>query len=230
MAAKEEMVYRISWKNRLARAVLRPLFRGVFRLLFRVTIVGMENIPQEGSYLITPNHVSLYDPPLVLAFWPVAPEVAGAAAVWRRPGQALLAKLYGGLRIHREEYDRQVLRDIRAVLQAGRPLLIAPEGTRSHAPGLQRAKPGVAYLAEKTKVPIVPVGVVGTTDDVLLRALKGKRPHLELRIGRPFTLPPIRGKGAERRAARQRNADLVMIEIARLLPEEYRGEYRHAIA
>jgi hypothetical protein len=47
-----------------------------------------------------------------------------------------------------------------------------------------------------------------------------------MRIGRPFRLPPIQGKGEARRESRQRNADLVMAHIAGLLPEEYRGVYR----
>jgi hypothetical protein len=48
---------------------------------------------------------------------------------------------------------------------------------------------------------------------------------LEMRIGNPIQLPPVEGKGAERRDSRQRNADLVMCHIAGLLPEEYRGVY-----
>jgi hypothetical protein len=46
-----------------------------------------------------------------------------------------------------------------------------------------------------------------------------------MHIGKPFHLPPVEGKGAERRESRQRNADLVMRHIAGLLPENYRGVY-----
>ena len=66
---------------------------------------------------------------------------------------------------------------------------------------------------------------MGTPDDFLKRGLKGKRPLLELRVGKPFHLPPVEGRGQPRRAARQRNADLVMQHIAGLLPPEYRGVY-----
>jgi 1-acyl-sn-glycerol-3-phosphate acyltransferase len=90
---------------------------------------------------------------------------------------------------------------------------------------MQPAKPGIAYIAEQTGLPIVPVGIVGTTDDFFQKASKGGRPQLEMHIGKPFHLPPVEGKGAERRLSRQRNADLVMRHIAGLLPEEYRGAY-----
>jgi hypothetical protein len=72
---------------------------------------------------------------------------------------------------------------------------------------------------------VVPVGLVGTTDDVLKRVRRLQRPRLEMRIGKSFTLPPIEGSGAARREARQGNADTVMQHIARLLPPEYRGVY-----
>ena len=111
------------------------------------------------------------------------------------------------------------------LLRSGRPLAIAPEGGRSHEVGLRRARPGVAYLMDRARVPVVPVGVVGSTDDMLERALRGERPLLEMRIGEPFLLPPIEGRGEARREARQSNADLVMGHIAALLPEKYHGVY-----
>jgi 1-acyl-sn-glycerol-3-phosphate acyltransferase len=102
---------------------------------------------------------------------------------------------------------------------------MAPEGGRSHKPGMNPAKPGIAFIAEQTGLPIIPVAIVGTTDDFFSKASKGKRPQLEMHIGKPFHLPPVEGKGAERRESRQRNADLVMRHIAGLLPENYRGVY-----
>jgi 1-acyl-sn-glycerol-3-phosphate acyltransferase len=112
-----------------------------------------------------------------------------------------------------------------AVLRSGYPLLIAPEGGRSHAPGLRVAKPGIAYLVEQSGVPVIPVGIVGTTDDFLQTALHAKHPQVEMHIGRPIQLPLVEGKGTDRREARQHNADLVMRQIAELLPENYRGIY-----
>jgi len=111
------------------------------------------------------------------------------------------------------------------ILEAGYPLLIAPEGARSHVPGLLRAKPGAAYLVEKTHVPVVPICLVGTTEDFWQRAKRGERPPLEIRIGRPIQLPEITVRGTRRHEARQSNADLVMRHIAGLLPAEYRGVY-----
>jgi 1-acyl-sn-glycerol-3-phosphate acyltransferase len=219
------MAYTVPFKIRLARAILRPAFRLVFHLLSQVTITGLENVPKHGPYLIAINHVSLFEPPFILAFWPTAPEAAGATDIWSRPGQSVLARLYGGIPVHRGEYDRQLLDTLLGVLRAGYPLLIAPEGGRSHTPGMRRALPGVAFLVEKTNIPVLPVGLIGTTDDFLQRALRGDRPTLYMHIGAPIHLPAVGGKGDERRLARQRNVDQIMYAIASLLPAEYRGVY-----
>jgi 1-acyl-sn-glycerol-3-phosphate acyltransferase len=72
---------------------------------------------------------------------------------------------------------------------------------------------------------VIPLAIVGTTPDFWQRARRGERPSLEMRIGKPVTLPDITVKGADRHEARQYNADLVMRHIAGLLPLEYRGVY-----
>ena len=220
-----ELGYRLPLRTRLFRAVLRPFFRGLFHVLSRVRITGKENVPQSGPYLITINHVSTFEPPFALAFWPVAAEAAGAVDIWDRTGQSLLARLYGGIPVHRGEYDRKLVDTLLSVLKSGRPLLIAPEGGRTHTLAMRRALPGAAYLADLAEVLVVPAGVVGTSDDFLDRALHGHRPEIEMRIGPPFRLPAITGKGEERRRARQMNTDLIMQRIAALLPAEYHGVY-----
>lgn len=225
MLFKNKPAYRVPLPNRIARIILRPLFRAVFHLFSPITINGTENIPPRGPYIVAINHVSLYEAPFIVAFWPVELEAMGASDIWDRKGQNLLVRLYHGIQVHRGEYDRVLVDKVLAVLNSGRPLLIAPEGTRSHKPGMQRAYPGIGYLMEKAKAPVVPVGIVGTTDDYLRKALHFKRPALEMHIGKPITIPVITAKGEERRKLRQQIADLVMVKIAELLPPEYRGVY-----
>jgi hypothetical protein len=66
---------------------------------------------------------------------------------------------------------------------------------------------------------------VGTTDDFWKKASRGQRPLLEMHIGKPISLPVPDGRGADRRDARQKNADLVMRHIAGMVPANYRGFY-----
>ena len=221
--------YHVPLKFRISRPILKTVFRGIFHLLARVTITGRDNIPYGQRYLVAMNHVSIFDPPLAGAFWPEQLEIIGAADVFEKPGQGQVLKAYGVIPVHRGDYDRTLFNKIISVIKAGYPLLIAPEGGRSHVPGMRRAMPGIAYIVEQTHVPVVPAALVGTTEDFWQRAKRGERPPLEIRIGRPIVLPDITAKGNEKHEARQNNADLVMRHLAGLLPEEYRGVYAGSV-
>jgi 1-acyl-sn-glycerol-3-phosphate acyltransferase len=221
--------YHVPLKFRISRPILKTVFRGIFHLLARITITGRENIPYGQRYLVAMNHVSIFDPPLAGAFWPEQLEIIGAADVFEKPGQGQVLKAYGVIPVHRGDYDRTLFNKIISVIKAGYPLLIAPEGGRSHVPAMRRAMPGIAYIVEQTHVPVVPAALVGTTVDFWQRAKRGERPSLEIRIGKPIILPDITAKGNEKHEARQNNADLVMRHLAGLLPEEYRGIYAGSV-
>jgi cytidylate kinase len=218
--------YQPTLKTRVFRWLFAPVFRLLFHILCGVDIFNKENVPSSGPYIIAYNHISNYEPPLLLAFWPEFPEAVAGHDVFDRGGLSFFVRGYGALPVKRGEYDRKIIDLMLWVLASGRPLLIAPEGGRSHQPGLREARSGVAYLMDRARVPVVPVGIVGTSDEMLKLALRGKRPRLQIHIGKPFELPPIEGRGEERRAARQANADLVMRHIAAVLPPEYWGIYK----
>ncbi|MBM3180955.1 MAG: 1-acyl-sn-glycerol-3-phosphate acyltransferase [Chloroflexi bacterium] len=217
--------YHVPFHIQINRSFLRPAIRTLFHILGRVKVSGRENIPFGKPYVIAMNHISIFDPPLVITFWPEQPEVIGAADVFEKKGQGALLSMYGVIPVHRGDYDRILLEKVLAILKAGRPLAIAPEGGRSHEPAMRRAMPGIGYIVEHAQVPVVPVGLVGTTDDFWQRAKRGEKPDLEMRIGRPIHFPHMTQKGVGRRKARQHNADLVMRYIAGLLPEDYHGVY-----
>lgn len=218
-------VYRVPFRFRLSRPLLRAAFRGIFHVLANVTITGKENVPYRKPYVVAINHVSIYDPPFAASFWPESLEIIGASDVFEKPDQGQLLKAYGVIPVHRGEYDRALFLRVIAAIQAGYPLLIAPEGGRSHVTAMRRALPGVAYIVEQTKVPVLPAALVGTTEDFWHRATHGDRPTLEMHIGKPIVLPENTAKGKDRHEVRQANADLVMRHLAGLLPEDYRGAY-----
>lgn len=217
--------YHVSFGNRTGRWIIRAVGRILYRSLARIKIEGLENVPARGAYLIAFNHISIFEPPFILTHWPVAPEALGAVEVWREPDKRFLAQMYGGIPIDRDQVSREPLLNAVRALRCGYPLMMAPEGRLSRQPGLRRAKWGIAYLAEKAAVPVVPVGITGSTGDFLKRVVALKRPLLEMRIGRPFILPRLETVHPDRREALQRNSDRVMASIAALLPLEYRGVY-----
>lgn len=217
--------YLVSPGNRIGRRIVRAVGRTLYRAFARPKICGLENVPVRGAYIIAFNHISIFEPPFILTFWPVAPEALGAVEVWREPDKKFLAHLYGGIPLDRDQVSREALMQAVRVLRSGYALLISPEGRLTCQPGLRRAKWGVAYLAEKAGVPVLPVGIVGSTGDFLEQVATFKRPRLEMRIGKLIYLPALAAVSNDHREALRQNADRVMAHIAALLPPDYRGVY-----
>lgn len=204
--------------------VARPAFRILFHVLSRIEIEGRANIPAKGGYLVACNHVSIYEPPLVLSFWPTALEVAAAIDVFDRPQQGALVRLYGSLPVHRGEFDRQLIETMIAMLMAGRAVLIFPEGGRTHTPGLRKAWTGTSYVAARAGVDVIPVGVAGT--EILGQSIREHhRTRLKMRIGEPVHTPAIDLRSPERKQALVDHTDNIMRSIAALLPGSHRGMY-----
>ncbi len=225
MSPRYQLPHRVGWR-RWVRPTLKLLFWDLLlRRVFRITVEGLEHVPARPPYLVIYNHVSVLDPPLILATWPIWLEAVAASDVLRRIAHAPFTWLYGIIPVDRGKPDRAFLDYVVGVLHQGYALALAPEGTRSHTPGMQRAWTGLAYIADQSNVPIVPVGLIGTEDQALYRALRLKRPRVTVRIGEPFRLPPLASWPVPRKWARRYNTDLAMYRIAALLPPEYRGVY-----
>ncbi len=220
-----EEQYSVPLHIRFNRRFLRVFFRILFRLLGKVELYGMDKIPKHNRYLVAFNHISLVEIPFIGAFWPVIIEIIGATVVWDRPGVSIVARMWAGIQVNRTEFDREVFKNIMQIIDADFPLMISPEGTRSHTPGLARGKPGIAYIIDKAGLPVLPVAVVGNTLDFLREGIRGKRPTIQMIVGDIIHLPPLTGRGEERRDMRQQNTDIIMARVAELLPESYQGVY-----
>ncbi|MEJ2601623.1 MAG: lysophospholipid acyltransferase family protein [Anaerolineales bacterium] len=203
--------------------LIRIIIRGLFNTLTRVRIQGIENVPQTGACLLAVNHLSMLEPPLVFGLIKREKITALVAKKYRRKlFFRWLIRAVDGIWINREETDFQALREALTFLKDGGALGIAPEGTRSHTGALIKAKTGVAYLADKAGVPVVPVAVSGT-ETAFAKLKRLKRPHIEIKFGKPFHLPPV--QRSTRAEDLQRNTDEIMCQLAALLPPAYRGVY-----
>jgi len=220
-----EATYRVRKRNKVGQYLLSRFGRLVYSLFARPVVEGIENVPPVGPYIIVFNHLSIFEPPFVLTHWPSLTVPLGAAEVWKEKDKTLLAHMWGGIPIDRDNYHREPLNQVVAALRAGYPVVMAPEGRISRVPGLRRGKLGLALVLEQFNVPVVPVGVVGSTSDFLIQAIKFKRPEIKMVIGKPFSIVFPQIVAGNRKQAYQRVVDEVMAHIALILPEAYRGEY-----
>ena len=196
--------------------LLFPPVRAVGRALFPMRLEGREHIPTQGAYIVVANHVDWKDPPAIELTFGVAIRYMAKIEAF---GMFFLGGLLRGIGcfpVRRGEGDRRAIVTCLKVLRVGNPLGFFPEGTRSRERALGRARPGIAFLALKSDVPILPVGVSGTPD------ARPFRSNIHVRVGRPFRASelPETATGDE-----QAIADAIMRKVAILLPPQMRGYY-----
>jgi 1-acyl-sn-glycerol-3-phosphate acyltransferase len=140
--------------------LVRPIVRGLARLLFRIRFVGVEHVPGAGAVVLVPNHVSYMDP--VLLSIPVHRPLhfMTLAGFFHVPGLGALIRWCRAFPV-REEADRQAVRTAIRILRAGEPLVIFPEGGRSTDGRLLPFRPGAFRIALQMDAPVVPVTIAG---------------------------------------------------------------------
>jgi 1-acyl-sn-glycerol-3-phosphate acyltransferase len=214
---------------RFTGAVLRV----AFRLLARVKVEGLENLPAEGAVMIASNHASNADGMLLMAY--VVPRL-GRPIGWIGKEEALkwpffgwAMKQNGVFGVKRGSGDLEAFKTAKRVLDEGRPLAVFPEGTRSGDGALQAAKEGATVLAVRSGAPVLPVAIVGShrfwgRGKLLPRPWR----RMTIRIGAPFKLRML--TAPDRHEAMRLTTAEMMSHIAALLPPDQRGVYGGGVA
>ncbi len=209
----------------MARYLVKLFSRLTAFLTARVELIGLEKIPSTGGCILASNHIGRLEVLLVYAFLPRNDVILIAAEKYHK--YAIFRWLVNGLNaiwVDRFNADLHAVREVLKRLKQGDVFVVAPEGTRSKTETLQPGRPGAAYLASKSGVPIFPIGVIGTEDRIVLNNLKHlRRSRVRTVIGDPFILPEPPKQNRE--AVLEQYTDEIMCRIAVLLPESYRGVY-----
>lgn len=213
---------RFTWRRYLLRRLIQTLG---FKVLWKVEISGLENIPDTGPVLLMMNHISGIDP--VLCMGAVSPrylipmtKIENA----RHPVWGFFVWWYGAFTVNRGEIDRSALLNSIALIKSGQPVLIAPEGTRTPE-GLTQPKDGMAYVATKADAIVVPVAISGAVgwEKKLFRL---QRPHIRIDFGQAFKFKTD-GRARIPREELSLMMQEAMYQLALTLPDEsLRGAYR----
>jgi len=162
--------------TRIVYAFVRGLLLVLCKIWFRVTVSGREHLPRTGAYIIAPVHRSNIDTPLSSFITSRRVRFMGKDSLWKNRQIGKLLSLLGGFPVTRGAADFEALKRCVAVLDAGEPLVMFPEGTRQHGPVVHPLFEGPAYVALKRGVPIVPVGI-GGSQRVMRKGSKMIWPH-----------------------------------------------------
>lgn len=201
----------------------RWIIVALFKLLVHIDVEGLENFPQSGPLLLVSNHLDILDAPIALIFTPRR-MTTFVKSKWKRPPFNWLMACMGDV-IYANKTDHRALEEGIKVLQSGRVLALAPEGTRSRTGGLGKGQAGVVLLALKAHAPILPTAIHGQ-EQAMRYWKRFRRVPIQIRVGQLIELPP----GKANREQLEMYTQQIMIAIARLLPADYRGVYTELAA
>ncbi len=156
-------------------------------------------LPESGGVLLAPNHVSHLDPPAACCALKRNVHCMAKEELFKNSFFGWLITALGAFPVKRGEGDTESIRTAMSLLEAGEVVLLFPEGTRGDGVSLQPISRGVALLAKRTGVPVVPVGITGT-HLVLPRdkGTKARKHPMIVACGRPFTYQEIATSSSER--------------------------------
>src|SRR5918994_234158 len=208
---------------RLMKIILTP----ILRLLYRVRVEGIENVPGDGAAIMASNHISFCDSiflPLVLKR---RITFVAKAEYFEDPKTAWFFRSVGQIPIKRSggSASQGALEAAAEVLAGGGVFGIYPEGTRSPDGRLYRGHTGVARLALQRDLPVLPVAMIGTREaQPIGQAMPNLFRPVTIRIGRPLTFERERERADDPMVLRQ-VTDEVMFELRGLSGQEYVNAY-----
>ena len=214
---------KLGFWRRLAVLLVLP----TMKLWTRRTWTGMENLPSTGGFIVTPNHVSQFDP-LVVAHYIYCsgrwPRFLAKASIWRVPFVGLMLRRTQQIPVERGSVEAAKSLDslIEALRQDG-VVVIYPEGTTTREPDLwpMRGKTGAARLALVTGAPVVPMatwGAQGVHDVRSGRIKLGHRVPVQVAVGKPVDLGRWSGE-APTRAVLEEMTEAIQLATRDLLAE-----------
>lgn len=183
---------------RLAR-FLRVTVGRLLLAAYRTRFVGTRNVPDSGAVLAG-NHVSYLDPALLWCGAPRPVHFVAKAELWRVGWLGWCLDRFWAIPVERGSADRAMISKATEFLGHGELVGMFPEGTRgqSDSDELGNAHGGVAFIAMRAGVPIVPVGIAGT-DKALPRGAKVPRfPRVVFSYGEPVHPDDFEGGRKER--------------------------------
>jgi 1-acyl-sn-glycerol-3-phosphate acyltransferase len=204
-------------------AGLRCIVRPVLKRMFDFRVSGLEHVPDSGPFIVAANHANYLDGVVLGAALPrkivflVMPRVYRATLL-----HPYFHRHIGSIPIELSRPDPGAIRGALRALDQGGVVGIFPEGPFGRNGRLMRGQPGVALVALRSGVPVVPAAITGTA-----QALWGRRWHIPRRI--PFRVRfgrPLRFLRPGRRpldhTLRDDVTGRIMAEIAAMLPDEQR--------
>lgn len=139
----------------------KVVVRVILFFAFRIKAVGRENVPAEGPAILAMNHRSNFDPVMAALTCPRQLRFMAKSELFEPKVFGSLIRKLGAFPVHRGKGDLAAIKAAFNIFKAGEVMLMFPEGGRVKRSERRKAKPGVALIAQKSGVPVIPVNLSG---------------------------------------------------------------------
>ncbi|HIS35702.1 TPA: 1-acyl-sn-glycerol-3-phosphate acyltransferase [Candidatus Scatousia excrementigallinarum] len=170
------------WRGIFQNIVCKFGYMIRFKLVYRLEVHGLENVPKDNEYIVCPNHLSTLDPPLMVSIMPRHVAFMAKKELFDIPFLRWWIDWLGAFAVNRESLGPSTIKTVMEIKKSKWVFGIFPQGTRGIPGEIRGVTKGFAGLAKITKCAILPVGIVGT-DEVKRWPFTGK---IIVKIGKPI--------------------------------------------
>lgn len=170
------------WRGIFQNIVCKFGYMIRFKLVYRLEVNGLENVPKDNEYIVCPNHLSTLDPPLMVSIMPRHVAFMAKKELFEIPFLRWWIDWLGAFAVNRESLGPSTIKTVMEIKKSKWVFGIFPQGTRGLPGEIKGVTKGFAGLAKITKCAILPVGIIGT-DEVKRWPFTGK---IVVNIGKPI--------------------------------------------
>ncbi len=152
------------WRSLFQFLVCKIGYMIRLKLVYRIEVNGLENVPKDNRYIVCPNHLSTLDPPLMVAIMPRSVSFMAKKELFDIPFLRWWIDWLGAFAVNRESLGPSTVKTVQTIRESNWVLGMFPQGTRGVPGEIRGVTKGFAGLAKLTKCDILPVGIIGSNE------------------------------------------------------------------
>lgn len=160
--ASREQKFFNKWRRLFQYIITHIGYMVRLKLVYRLEVHGLENVPKDNAYIVAPNHLSTLDPPMIAGIMPRPVAFMAKKELFENPFMRWWLNWLGSFAVDRENLSVSTIRTVLTIKKTDWVFGIFPQGTRQEPGIISNVTKGFASLAKTTKCGIIPVGIIGT--------------------------------------------------------------------
>ena len=160
-ASREQQFFN-KWRKLFQYIITHIGYKIRMKLVYRLEVRGLENVPKDNAYIVAPNHLSTLDPPMIAGVLPRPVAYMAKKELFKNPFMRWWLNWLGSFAVDRENLSVSTIRTVLTIKKTDWVFGIFPQGTRQEPGVISNITKGFASLAKTTKCGVLPVGIIGT--------------------------------------------------------------------